>query len=182
MKRIILIVGILIFFTGGVLTFLVIVNNTKDDKYASFVHDDLKNKKAIFYVNPKGDYHEEYALADITPKDYLSLKMGFYYRVGKDDYILLKEIDTRDSLNDLGFFLDDKYYSASFVVQLNKEKSEFKDLIFNYNDQKLFPTHIQKIDNKSVLVGSYIFSDGHNISKSFICSLENYKCEIKDDN
>lgn len=187
-KRYIIIIIIALIITT-IASYLIIskLDNNKTDKYDQFVHANLTGKTAIYYVNPNGSKDETYAMVDLTPTPYEAYRAGFYYKVGEDDFILLKTFETSDPLSSLGFFENDKYYGVndfeigSFIINLNKENSTFEKLRFNYNNTEIFPLYLKNLSNNMVEVHTIMFEDNHNISKEFECSLIDYSCKLNEE-
>ena len=184
--KVLIIVTLILILTGGFYFGITMLDKDKE-LYSEFVHDSLKDKKAIYYVDQTKPDGDVYAIADITPDPYECFKIGLYYKVGTDDFILLKEFDTQYGLDILGEFIDDKYYGlnydsfGSFIILLNKEKSEFKELNFTFDGKKIGPMSMEKIDNKTLRISSILFIDGHNVSKTFKCSIETFMCELMEE-
>lgn len=183
MKKILIIIMLGILITGC----------SKEDKYKDFKHYDLSDNDIISYTYQNKDkYKEIYALADITPDNYEANLTGFFYKVNDNDYILLETLEytTKDAYkyDYLYTFYDNKLYGIGngdtpmiFEIELNKEKSTLKELNFivnNHNDTFSMPS-IKMIYNNSITFSGYIFIDNQTQNKEFICSLNDYTCDIK---
>lgn len=166
----------------------------KEDKYSDFKHYNLKNKDQNRYIYLNKDrIKETYVLADITPKNHESNLTGFFYKVSDDDYILLEtlEYNTKDAYNKdyIYYFNNNKLYGIGngdtpmiFEIELNAEKSQLKEINFKINNTEnnfFGPLAIKDIYNNKITISGYIFIDENSENKQFICSLEDYTCDIK---
>ena len=172
---------------------ILITGCSKEEKYANFKHYNLTDKDIISYTyHNKDRYKEIYILADITPDTYESYLTGLFYKVSDNDYILLETLEhtTKDAYKQdyLYTFYDNKLYGVGngdtpmiFEIELNKENSKLKELEFvvnNHNDIFSMPS-IKKIYNNTITFSGYTFINEHAEQKEFICSLNDYICDMK---
>ena len=161
----------------------------------NFEYYDLKDKELNIYTyyNDDSNQKEVYALADITPKDYMSILTGFFYQIDEDKYILLETLESNKTdafkQNSVYQFYDNKLYGVGngdtpmiFEIELNGTKSKIKELEFevevNGKTNSFITPSIKNIDNNQISFSGLIFIDDHSEQKYFDCSLKDYKCSI----
>ncbi len=156
----------------------------------NFEHYDLKDKELNLYTYYNNSNQKEvYALADITPENYLSTLTGFFYQVDDDDYILLETLESNKPdayKKDFMYqFYNNKLYGIGngdtpmiFEIELQGTKSKMKELKFQVDGQTnhFLTTSIRKVDNDSITISGDIFIDGHDEYKYYDCSLKDYQC------
>lgn len=185
MKKIIIIdlfIAIL-FFTG--------CNKANDN----FEHYDLKNRDINSYTYHKDNANREiYALSDITPDGSDSFITGLFYKVSKDDYILLEKLEysKKDSFsNDTVYqFYGNKLYGVGngespmvFEIQLQGKKSKLNELEYDL-DGKFNPfliREIKSISNDSIEYMGYITINNSNTFSNIICHINDKKCVIENE-
>ena len=172
---------------------LVITGCQKEDD--TFKHYDLKDKDIetyVYYSDKRGK--ETYALSDLTTGD-MTITTGFFYKVADDDFILLETLESshNDAYKNKSIyqFYDNKLYGVGngntpmiFEIELKGKESKIKPLEFKI-DGKVNPFltgSIKNIENNSITLSGDIFIGEHSEYRYFECSLENYKCSIKDSN
>lgn len=158
----------------------------------NFEYYDLKDKDLNIYTYYNDSNQKEvYALADITPKDYMSVLTGFFYQIDENKYILLETLESNKTdaykQNYVYQFYDNKLYGVGngdtpmiFEIELNGTKSKLKELEFEVNGKAnaFINASIRNIDHNQITLSSDIMIDEHDEYKYFDCSLIDYKCSI----
>lgn len=162
----------------------------KKDVYEGLEHYDLSTNTSdiryIYTTDEKNNKPDTYAYAILDPSQ-ANPTCGLLYQTEQDDYVLLGENDCYDTS---GTHQDeDKLYIAGFGVtlyKLNKEKTEKEEI-------NLDLTHINKyidvlyytlkLDDDFI----YFKATSHEKEEwgkelNLKCSLENYTCELDNEN
>jgi len=171
---------------------LVLVGCSKEEQ-DTFEHYDLKDKDVNIYKYETENKIETYVLADITPDVAYSSLTGLFYKVGNEDYILLETLESSTSdaykKNHMYRFYENKLYGLGngntpmvFEIDLNGKSSKLQELEFRVKETNsfIFCTTIDDINDKIIKLHGEIFIDERSQRKSFVCSLEDYLCEIKE--
>lgn len=163
----------------------------KKVQYTDFKHYDLKgyditNKYSLVDDN---NYKHEYVITDITPEYSEEIINGLFYKVSENDYILLDEIKSCNSLEafkskNQNYFYNDKLYvnrcSGGVVLEytLSGSKTSKKDLLSEL-DSKWMLISISNVDD------DYIYYNGRasisGTTEIVKCSKANNKCELLND-
>ena len=172
------------------------------DPYAEYEHYNLNNKNPFTYsfYDDKGQTFT-YALSILENDNYEDMDIGLFFKVGKDDYILLDKENTcneKEINNNNTYFYNNlekqshKLYlercigNKTIEYTLNEEKIEKKELNFDKrlitsNEINIIFNKINKVENNYIY---YIGYDNNNISKeekNIKCSLIDYSCIIEND-
>lgn len=170
--------------------------------FDKFEHFDLKNKDINSYSFYCDDSIETYAIADITfeRQDEGGIN-GLFYKIDNNDYILLDEIESCGSQDDLYnnerytyFYRDDSNNQNKIFVNrclgsllleytLEGENFEKVELKFDTSEISSNPLehvmidYIEKVENQNIYYNANINNtDNHDIT--IMCSLSTYKCEL----
>lgn len=177
MKKLIICVVIILTLCG--------CENKKSDKYEHYQLSDSYYNKYV-YVNNKNK-EEIYALKDMTEEEYQSVITGLFYKVGNDDYILLDRLESsfKDAFNEKKVyqFYQDKLYGLGsgntptiFIYQLNGTKSKITKIGLKSDGVSITPTSLENVNANEIILKGYL--NDYLKTDTFICSLDNYSCNI----
>lgn len=182
-KKILFIFFVIILITG--------CSDTND--LSQYEHYDLKENDTssyYSYIDEDNNKIYEYIITDITPETSELMVQGLFFKVGRDDYILLDKIEIcNDNQNSYADKLATRFYDKKLYINrcfgtkvleytLDGEKIIKVDIVSKL-EKPLLLTSIKDIDEK------YIYYEGKekytDENQTIRCLRKNYKCEIIED-
>ncbi len=163
----------------------IILCSCSNENYSKFEHysnNDISNKETIIHSFISEDYQNlNYIISDITKENSDVKEYGLFFKISKDDYILLDKIQTTLQINSAFKFYNNRLYTISHY-----ENAGFYEYTLNhseYNKKKLDFTNIgtvaaiEKIDEENI----YYLSSTDNIGnyQTIKCSFSKMKCDTK---
>ena len=151
------------------------------DQYENYEHYNLNDRNLIIhkYFDEENEKEDVYVIGEFVPINKNDSVSGVFYRVSKDDYILLDIFgqDYNASESYVRFYENKLYFLGSYEYTFSKEKFTKKEKVFSYPYENFYVTSIFDLHDGYIFFKGNILGEYNDKDIKIKCSLTNYECE-----